>query len=168
MGPPEESIGGAWWRGQRGEWYVVAQVVLGAFIAIGPREYSGLPRWSSPATGATGPIGIGLLIVGLLLLVVALFRLGKNLTPLPHPKADATLTVTGPYALTRHPIYSGALTATFGWSLFVHSWITLFFVAALFVLLDQKARREERWLAAKFPEYAEYRRRVRRLIPFIY
>jgi protein-S-isoprenylcysteine O-methyltransferase Ste14 len=33
---------------------------------------------------------------------------------------------------------------------------------------DAKARREERWLAEKFPEYAGYCRRVRRLIPWVY
>jgi protein-S-isoprenylcysteine O-methyltransferase Ste14 len=39
---------------------------------------------------------------------------------------------------------------------------------ALFVLLDVKSRHEERWLAAKFPAYSSYKRRVRKLIPFIY
>jgi protein-S-isoprenylcysteine O-methyltransferase Ste14 len=36
------------------------------------------------------------------------------------------------------------------------------------VLLEVKSRREERWLREKFPEYAAYQRRVRRLIPFLY
>ncbi len=42
------------------------------------------------------------------------------------------------------------------------------YVAALFVLLDVKSRREERWLVEKFPEYPAYQRRVRKLIPFVY
>jgi hypothetical protein len=36
------------------------------------------------------------------------------------------------------------------------------------VLLDIKARREERWLREKFPDYDEYAVKVRRLIPWLY
>jgi protein-S-isoprenylcysteine O-methyltransferase Ste14 len=50
----------------------------------------------------------------------------------------------------------------------VSGWLTLLYVAALFALLDIKSRHEERWLAQKFPEYAAYQRRVRKLIPFLY
>ncbi|MFN8547010.1 MAG: isoprenylcysteine carboxylmethyltransferase family protein [Candidatus Eisenbacteria bacterium] len=168
MGELHAHHSAVWWRGKRGEWYVVAQVALGALIAIGPREAPGLPRWSSPARSITNPLGFVLVVAGCLFFIAALLRLGKNLTPLPHPKSDSTLTTTGPYAVARHPIYSGALAATLGWSLVVRSWVTVLLVAALFLLLDRKARREERWLEAKFPEYAAYRGRVRRLIPFIY
>jgi protein-S-isoprenylcysteine O-methyltransferase Ste14 len=33
---------------------------------------------------------------------------------------------------------------------------------------DLKARREEAWLLAAYPGYAAYRRRVRKLFPFVY
>jgi protein-S-isoprenylcysteine O-methyltransferase Ste14 len=39
---------------------------------------------------------------------------------------------------------------------------------ALAPLFDAKARREERWLRQKFPEYAGYERRVWRFVPWIY
>jgi protein-S-isoprenylcysteine O-methyltransferase Ste14 len=38
----------------------------------------------------------------------------------------------------------------------------------LAAFLDRKAAREERWLEEKFPDYPEYRRRVRKFIPFLY
>ena len=47
-------------------------------------------------------------------------------------------------------------------------WLTLGYVFAHFVLLDVKSRREEKWLAEKFPTYAAYARRVRNLVPFLY
>ena len=40
--------------------------------------------------------------------------------------------------------------------------------AVVLVFFDIKSRREERWLMAKFPEYAGYRRRVRKHIPYLY
>ena len=49
------------------------------------------------------------------------------------------------------------------------SWIGLGLTGVLAVLWAGKARVEERYLDARFPGYAEYRRRVRyRLVPFLY
>lgn len=56
----------------------------------------------------------------------------------------------------------------FGWGLWVHGWLTLGYALLLFVFFDLKSSREERWLREKFPGYDAYRRRVRKLIPFIY
>jgi protein-S-isoprenylcysteine O-methyltransferase Ste14 len=109
-----------------------------------------------------------LMVVGGVLFVVGLVRLGRGLTPLPYPKDGAELIQTGPFALVRHPIYSGALVLALGWALYVQGWLTLGYVVVLFVFLDVKSRREERWLAEKFPAYAAYQRRVRKLVPFVY
>ena len=55
-----------------------------------------------------------------------------------------------------------------GWALFVQGWLTLAYALAIMVFLDIKSRREEAWLMERFAGYADYRRRVRKLIPFIY
>jgi protein-S-isoprenylcysteine O-methyltransferase Ste14 len=65
-------------------------------------------------------------------------------------------------------MYAGSLLAAAGWALVRHGWLTLAYTALLFVLFDLKARREEKWLLETYPDYAEYQRRVRRLIPFVY
>ena len=108
------------------------------------------------------------MVAGGVLLVAGLVRLGRGLTPLPYPKDGAELIQTGPFALVRHPMYSGGLVLGLGWALYVQGWLTLGYVVALFVFLDVKSRREERWLAERFPTYATYQRRVRKLIPFVY
>ena len=150
-----------WWKGHRGEWYVALQAVFLALVAFGPRG----PAWQLPALRGAG---IALIATGALLALLATRRLGRNLTPLPHPKDDGTLVETGPYAWVRHPIYCGLILAAFGWALVVQDWLTLVYSALLFVFFDIKSRREEAWLSARFPAYADYRRRVRKLIPFIY
>jgi len=94
--------------------------------------------------------------------------LGRGLTPLPYPKDGAKFVQTGSFALVRHPMYGGGLMLALGWALFVQGCLTLGYVATLFAFLDAKSRREERWLAERFPEYTSYQRRVRKLIPFVY
>jgi len=106
--------------------------------------------------------------MGGLLAVAGIFGLGANLTALPYPKDEATLVETGPYRLVRHPIYSGVILMAFGWALWVHGWLTIGYAIILFVFFDVKSRREEQWLKGKFPDYAAYQKRVRKLIPFVY
>jgi protein-S-isoprenylcysteine O-methyltransferase Ste14 len=157
-----------WWKGAWGEWLVVAQVALIGSLFLGPRALAGQPAWPFPFPRACTAVGGALMAGGAVLLVASLVRLGRGLTPLPYPKDGAELVQTGPFALVRHPMYSGGLVLGFGWALCVRSWLTLGYAVVLFVFLDAKSRWEERWLTERFPGYATYRRRVRKLIPFIY
>lgn len=157
-----------WWRGARGEWLVVVQVALIGIVLLGPRTLFGQPAWPFPFPQACLIVGVILMPLGAVLLVAGLVYLGSGLTPLPYPNEEAKLIQTGPYALVRHPMYCGGLIFCIGWALYVQGWLTFGYVAILFVFMDMKSRREERWLVAKFPTYAAYQQRVRKLIPFIY
>src|SRR5512138_2070245 len=158
-----------WWKGARGEWYVVTQIVLIVLTILSPRTWPGWPIWQFPFTWLGTAVGSFLLVAGVLLFVAALFRLGPNLTPVPYPKEQGTLIETGPYRLVRHPIYSGVILSVFGWAFLVHGWITLGYAIVILVFLDIKSRREEQWLKEKFRDYDAYQRHVvHRLIPFLY
>ena len=155
------------WRGARGEWYVAGQLVLMAVVFLAPRRLRGWPPWPAPLARVATFAGAALALAGAWLFVASVLRLGANLTPLPRPKPQGTLVRTGPYAIVRHPIYAGGLALALGWALLVHGSLTLLYVAALLVFLDIKSAHEERWLVARYPDYADYRRRVRKLIPFV-
>lgn len=157
-----------WWKGARGEWFVVAQIVLMLLVFLGPRTLGGFGDWSPPYVRERQVAAALLIFAGGALFVAGIVRLGRGLTPLPYPREEAALVQTGAFALVRHPMYSGGLVACLGFALAVTGWLTFVYVAALFALLDVKSRREERWLVEKFPEYPAYQRRVRRLIPFVY
>jgi protein-S-isoprenylcysteine O-methyltransferase Ste14 len=164
----EIKVQAPWWKGRRGEWLVVAQVVLMGLVFFGPRTVDGWSRWPFPFPQVCAVVSIVFILGGGLLLFTGLLRLGRGLTPLPYPKEGGPLVQTGPYALVRHPMYSGGLFLALGWAFFIQGWVTLVYVAALFILLDIKSRREEAWLAKKFPTYMDYQRRVQKLIPFVY
>jgi protein-S-isoprenylcysteine O-methyltransferase Ste14 len=75
---------------------------------------------------------------------------------------------TGPYAIVRHPIYTGILLAVFGTMLAKGTAPGVAGAALILLALWLKARLEERWLASELDEgaSADYRRRVPMLVPF--
>jgi len=155
-----------WWKNPRGEWYVLVQAILFVLILWGPRNWPGL-GW--PLSDSASSIsGFALMALGLALSIAAAFNLGGNLTPLPHPKDDASFVFSGPYRVVRHPMYGGVILLALGWAVHVEGGLTLAYAASTILFFDIKTRREERWLMQRFPEYAAYRTRVRKLIPFIY
>ncbi|MCS7060752.1 MAG: isoprenylcysteine carboxylmethyltransferase family protein [Anaerolineae bacterium] len=151
--------------GARGEWWVVAQFTLGPAFVVTTWLTRGrafdLSTWSTW-------IGIVLAAPAAALVIGGILSLGRNLTPLPAPVEDGALVDQGLYCIVRHPIYSGIIFAAVAWALMCGSVLGLFLSIPVFVFFDLKSRREEAWLAEKYPAYADYRRRVRKLIPFLY
>jgi protein-S-isoprenylcysteine O-methyltransferase Ste14 len=91
-----------------------------------------------------------------------------NFNVQPELKAGGRLITDGIYARIRHPMYTAVLLAMLAAiAADPRLWRVLVWVALLGVLLA-KARREESYLRARFPEYAAYCARTRRLLPGIY
>ena len=83
-------------------------------------------------------------------------------------KKDRELTVTGPYAHTRNPLYLGSMLIASGFALAVLSWpVALVLAAGFGVIYVPVIASEERFLRATFPAFEAYCRRVPRLIPRI-
>jgi protein-S-isoprenylcysteine O-methyltransferase Ste14 len=91
-----------------------------------------------------------------------------SFTASPEPRATTQLTARGPYRFVRHPMYSSALLVCAAWMLTNPVWWRIAIWLALLITLLTKLHYEERLLAARFPDYAAYQRKVKRLIPFVY
>jgi protein-S-isoprenylcysteine O-methyltransferase Ste14 len=158
----------AWWKGPRGEWYVVIQFALFALVLFGPKSLSWLPRWPAPWSTAGAVAGVILGGIGGVLVLFGLLSLGRNLTAVPFPKDDAQMVAHGAYRFVRHPIYSGIIIGALGYGLLWASTLGVLYAVILFLFFDVKSRQEEKWLREKYPAYEEYTKMVRKLIPFIY
>jgi protein-S-isoprenylcysteine O-methyltransferase Ste14 len=94
----------------------------------------------------------------------ALITLGRAHTALLPGGATSEIVETGPFRLSRNPLYVGLVLLDAGLALLWPSFWALVFVPAGFAALWWGAvGPEERYLTAKFGDtYADYRRRVRR------
>ena len=86
----------------------------------------------------------------------------------PEPKAQGRLVTDGPYRYLRNPMYSALLLFAAAEVLAYRDTRKILCWLALALVLYAKAMLEERALHARFPDYAEYARRVRRFIPGIF
>ncbi len=154
--------------GPRGEGWVAIQVVIFALIALAGYALPG--GWSGSGATLTALIGAALILAGGVLAASGLWALqgGDALTAVPHPRDGARLVDAGAYRLVRHPIYGGLILGAAGWGLLRASPAAIGGALLLLAFFDLKRRREEVWLANRFPGYGAYRARTRRLIPWIW
>lgn len=121
------------------------------------------------ATPITNAIAFALVLAGTFVGVAALAanRPG-NFNIRPELKDSARLITDGIYAHVRHPMYLAVLLVMAAaiaadprpWR--IVAWLLLFAV------LVAKLRREETYLQARFPDYADHMQRSARLIPRVY
>jgi protein-S-isoprenylcysteine O-methyltransferase Ste14 len=80
-----------------------------------------------------------------------------------------TVVSTGPYAIVRHPMYSGAILVFLGTPLALGSWWGLLFMPLFIGWFAWRILDEERFLRANLRGYDEYMRTVRyRLAPHVW
>ena len=110
-------------------------------------------------------LGAPLLAAGAIVTVWGMRSLGRNLTPGTEPLPQGDLITSGAYAHRRHPIYTGVVLLLAGYTLAWSNW-TLGLIVGVVALqyFEAKARREERWMVERFPDYKAYMRHVPRRV----
>jgi protein-S-isoprenylcysteine O-methyltransferase Ste14 len=82
---------------------------------------------------------------------------------------DQKVVSTGPYAVVRHPMYTGALVMLFGTPVALGSWWGLVMFIPMIFTIAWRARDEERFLLENLSGYEQYCQMVRyRLVPFVW
>ena len=144
--------------------YVGVQSVLFAvFIALQLYPKKLLPAIALPEPLRT--VGLGIVVLGSLVILIALLQLSERLSPFPTPKANARLLQNGLFGLVRHPIYSGLILAFGGWSLRNESPEQMLISLLLWALFWFKSKYEEERLLDHFPGYSDYRKKTGRFWP---
>lgn len=147
----------------------VLPLMIGGFL-IGKPSLLGaaMAQRIMPATPAWQWIAIILVACGLGFAALARVWLGRNWSAMVTLKENHELIRSGPYALARHPIYTGILLALLGTALAIGAGSAIAGFALMIVAFVLKLRIEERFMAAQFGDaYARYRNDVAALVPFI-
>ncbi len=119
-----------------------------------------------PSTPIVAWIGVVLVALGLAYAVWARLHLGRMWSAVVTVKAEHRIIRTGPYTLTRHPIYTGMLLAVVGTVLVRDTVASLIGCALITTGFVLKLRQEEQMLTDHFgDDYRVYREQVPALIP---
>jgi len=150
--------------------YHRALSILAILVGFTPFfDCGGLTRRFIPPTAFSDDGGLVLALAGVAFAIWARFSLGGNWSATVTIKAGHTLVRRGPYAWVRHPIYSGLLAALLGTALVYNQVRCLVAVALVMVMLASKIGMEEKFMTEQFgPQYQEYKRQVKALIPFVW
>jgi protein-S-isoprenylcysteine O-methyltransferase len=115
------------------------------------------------------PIGFGLYALGLGLRWGAIIYLGRFFTVNVAVATDHRVVDSGPYRYIRHPSYTGALLAFLGISLCLLNALSIpIIMIPIFLAFQKRMGVEETVLTEALPNYRDYIRRTKRLIPFVY
>lgn len=154
--------------GPRGEGWVLGQLLLlGLLVAVSLPGLANLAPHSLLDWVALAAGGAALMVAGWVV-SAGVRDLGRSLTPMPRPHDEAVLVESGIYATIRHPIYAGLALGGVGLSSVTRSLPAAMVAVVLALYFDLKSRREEGWLADRYPGYLAYRNRTRRFVPRVY
>ncbi len=121
------------------------------------------------APGARRPamlLGLAMLAAGAAVNVAGRVALGRNWADQVTVYRDQTLIQSGVFGFVRHPLYASLIWMFVGGALVFRNVVALLATILVFVpAMVVRGRQEERLLEGRFPEYADYRRRVGMLFP---
>jgi protein-S-isoprenylcysteine O-methyltransferase Ste14 len=114
-----------------------------------------------------GPVSIGLQVAAVLLMIWARVTFGMRSFHYAANPTEGGLVTTGPYRYMRHPIYAAALLFLWTGVAVNLSPLSVALGLAATAMLALRILFEERLVRRSYPEYDDYARRTKRVIPFI-
>ena len=135
---------------------------LAAAIVIGYAGIGVLPDWLF----YPGEI---LFVAGYAFQIYSITLLGRYYSTLVEVQPDHNVIERGPYRFIRHPNYLGQTVGAVGLGLALQSWVSLLVLLVIGgSFFAYRIRNEEAFLVTEMGGYADYMKRTKRLIPFIF
>jgi protein-S-isoprenylcysteine O-methyltransferase Ste14 len=133
----------------------------------GQTAFSGAQLWTLPQEAKWAMVGVA--AIGFLFCWWARVHLGRLWSGSVTRKEDHHVVDTGPYAIVRHPIYTGVITAAIATMAVRGTAAAVLGAALIFIGYVVKGRLEESFLRAELgaAAYDAYARRTAMLVPFL-
>jgi protein-S-isoprenylcysteine O-methyltransferase Ste14 len=114
-------------------------------------------------------LGAAVTVAGLLFAIWARRHLGSNWSSEVTIKQGHELITTGPYAVVRHPIYTGILVGFLGTAIALSQVRGFIGLTIVFLGFWLKLRMEEQWMRSQFGEtYSTYAQQTAALVPYLF
>lgn len=142
---------------------IIITIFLSVFISVKYPVVISAKEWLPYA-------GLGIIIAGMLIRLLAVYSLGRFFTVDVTIRKDHRLKKDGLYKYLRHPSYFASFLSFVGFGISLNNWLSLLLIiAAIFTAFVLRIKVEEKILTEQFgPEYLEYKKSTYRLIPFLY
>jgi protein-S-isoprenylcysteine O-methyltransferase Ste14 len=154
----------------QGTRYINFIAITVAMIAAG--RLNGISKFWFPGgrTLAVFWLGFAILLSGALLRVWSVVVLGSSFRTTVEVSHNQHVVQRGPYKIVRHPSYSGALLMCCGYGIAEQNWLSLAIAIGLpLIALLYRIHVEEAALVSGIgPEYQEYQKHTKKLIPGIW
>jgi protein-S-isoprenylcysteine O-methyltransferase Ste14 len=150
---------------------IVALLALGMLALLAVSLLSGGLDEDLAVSSVPVPVVLfgDLLVASGLLLVWLVFHVNAYAASTVTVEPEQPVIATGPYALVRHPMYSGWLLLMLGIPVALGSWWGLVLFPPLLMVTIWRLTNEEAYLRTHLPGYQDYCARVpHRLVPFIW
>jgi protein-S-isoprenylcysteine O-methyltransferase Ste14 len=155
---------------ERGGFLAYRLVAAGVFVVLalaGHLLHIAAHSHTWQTTLGLGIVTDVIMLAGVAFTVWARVTLGRNWSAEVTFKDDHELIESGPYALARHPIYTGLLLMALATAINYGEALGFALFATACAAGWWKARLEEQIMSSHFPQYADYKTRVRAIIPFV-
>jgi protein-S-isoprenylcysteine O-methyltransferase Ste14 len=148
-------------------WYRLVLIAGGLLFAVPSRRPGQIRLWPPMNLSAVW-VCIAVALIGFAFTWWARIYLGDLWSGWVTKKVDHRVIDTGPYAIVRHPIYTGLLLAVFATMVAKGTLFGLIGAVIIAIGIWMKARLEEQFLRGELgtAAYDSYRQRVPMLIPF--
>jgi len=149
---------------------IVAIAILECLLLFWAARYFGFAnRRFLPDSPIYQWIGVFMTIAGVMFAIWARVTLGRNWSGTVTVKQNHELIRTGPYALVRHPIYTGITFAVIGTAIFDGEIRSIILIVAMLSVLTHNMKIEEQFMTTQFgSEYTSYRQNTKALLPFLW
>jgi protein-S-isoprenylcysteine O-methyltransferase Ste14 len=142
-------------------------VVLPYFIVFG--WYSIRQYWGTfPGNLVLQISGITLMFIGVAGYMASIACLQQQWAISVTVKVGHQLIKNGPYRIVRHPMYFFMLLEVLGSGLLISNFMILLYLPVVFGIYFFRARKEEELLLKGLPDYGEYAKKTRMIIPGIF
>ncbi|MHC1739797.1 MAG: isoprenylcysteine carboxylmethyltransferase family protein [Anaerolineaceae bacterium] len=154
-------------RDKRSLWWLYGLITVGYALSfsIGATKIGRIHDWNLFFV-----VGMSLFVIGLMIRIQSILTLKQFFTYSVAKVENQKIIETGMYKFLRHPGYLGQLIIFLGISISISNWLSM--LAMMIPVVVGYAYRisvEEKFMLEQFgPNYLDYQKRTKKIVPFIY